>query len=95
VEVTAPSLAPGGEAGAYGGPVLADGTYDVIVVDADQVGAPDADAIRLDLTVLAGAHKGEVVSMRAEGLGVDPIDALGLPGTLTVQDGDPSIALDR
>jgi hypothetical protein len=75
--------------------VLADGTYDVIVVDADQAGSPDADAIRLDLTVLAGAHKGEVVSMRAEGLGMDPIDALGLPGTLTVQDGEPSIALDR
>jgi hypothetical protein len=74
--------------------VLADGTYDVIVVDADQVGDPHDDAIRLDLTVLGGAHKGEVVSMRAQGLGVDPVDALGLPGTLTVQSGQPSIALE-
>ena len=38
--------------------------------------------MRLDVTILAGAHKGEVVSVRADGLGVDPLDCLGMPGTL-------------
>ena len=74
--------------------MLADGTYDVIVVDAAAI--PDAqDELRLDLTILAGEHKGEVVPMRASGLGVDELDVLGVPGTLTVRDGAPSIVLDR
>jgi hypothetical protein len=72
--------------------VLADGAYDVIVVDAEAVGD---DAVRLDLTVLAGDHKGEVVSMLASGLRLDPIDVLGVPGTLTVVGGEPSVALER
>ena len=33
--------------------------------------------------------------MRAEGLGVDELDCLGMPATLTVADGAPSIVLDR
>lgn len=74
--------------------MLADGSYDVIVVDA--VATPDdAGALRLDLTILAGEHKGEMVPMRVSGLGIDELDALGLPGTLTVRDGAPSITLDR
>lgn len=71
--------------------MLEDGTFDAIVVDATATG----DELRLDLTILAGAHKGEVVSMRAVGLGVDEVDALGMPATLTVRDGEPSVVLDR
>lgn len=71
--------------------MLADGTYDVIVVDAQT----DADAVHLEVTILAGEHKGEVVGVRAVGMAIDELDALGMPGTLTVQDGAPSIALDR
>ncbi len=74
--------------------MLADGTYDVIVVDAGAE-PEEPGALRLDLTILAGEHKGEVVPMRATGLGVDELGALGLPGTLTVRDGDPSITLDQ
>jgi hypothetical protein len=71
--------------------VLADGDYDVIVVDADE----DAGAVRLDVTILAGPHKGEVVSVRAVGLAVDPLDCLGVPGTLTVAGGAPAVHLER
>ena len=71
--------------------MLADGTYDVIVVDAETA----ADALHLEVTILAGEHKGEVVGVRAVGLAVDELDALGMPGTLTVRDGAPSIVLDR
>ena len=68
--------------------MLPDGTYDVFVVDAE-AGEP-AGALLLELTILAGDHKGEVVSMRADGLGVDELGALGTPGTLTVEAGEPS-----
>jgi len=65
--------------------------YDVLVVDADAEG----DGARLEVTVLAGAHKGEVVALHAEGLGMDPLDCLGMPGTLTVAGGQPSVVLDQ
>ena len=73
--------------------MLADGVYDAIVVDA---AVAEADgALRLDLTILDGAHKGEVVSVRTDSLGTDELDALGVPATLTVVDGAPSVVLDR
>ena len=70
--------------------MLADGAYDVIVVDADE----DGPAVRLDVTILAGPHKGEVVSVLARGLAVEPLDCLGMPGTLTVADGAPTVVLE-
>jgi hypothetical protein len=72
--------------------MLPDGTYDVFVVDAET--REPSGALHLDLTVLAGEHKGEVVSMRADGLAVDELAALGLPGTLTVAAGEPSLVLE-
>jgi hypothetical protein len=71
--------------------MLPDGTYDVFVVDAE---ADAPGALRLELTILAGEHKGELVSMRAEGLAVDEVAVLGTPGTLTVAAGEPSLALE-
>ena len=73
--------------------MLADGSYDVIVVDAGA--SPDAGGLHLEVTILAGAHKGEVVAVRAVGTALDELDVLGMPGTLTVRDGAPSIVLDR
>jgi hypothetical protein len=72
--------------------MLDDGVYDVFVVDAEATGS--GDALRLDLTILAGPHKGEMVSMHAAGLGIAETDALGMPGTLTVAGGEPSVALE-
>ncbi|WCO68315.1 hypothetical protein PO878_06185 [Iamia majanohamensis] len=69
---------------------LPDGTHDAIVVDADE--APGG-AVVLHLAVLGGPHKGEVVEVRGP-VGVDPLDALGVPATLTVADGAPSVRLD-
>ena len=71
--------------------MLPDATYDVFVVDAEALGS--GDVLRLDLTILAGDHKGDMVSMRSDELGVDELDALGLPGTLVVTDGQPSVTL--
>lgn len=72
--------------------MLPDGTYDVFVVDAEAEGP--GDRLRLDLTILAGEQRGEVVSMRADGLGVSELGALGTPGTLTVAGGEPSLVLE-
>jgi hypothetical protein len=72
--------------------MLPDGTYDVFVVDAT---ADGGGGLRLEVTILAGDEKGEVVSVLAQGLAVDELDALGLPGTLTVAAGEPSLALEH
>ncbi len=72
--------------------MLPDGSYDVFVVDAT---ADGPRALRLDVSVLGGEHKGEVVTMRAEGLGVEELDALGMPGTLTVRGGEPRLDLEH
>ncbi|MET0903777.1 MAG: hypothetical protein ABWZ52_11100 [Acidimicrobiales bacterium] len=70
--------------------MLPDGTYDVFVVDA----TADPPALHLEVTIVAGDHKGEVVAVRAEGLGVDELEALGTPGTLTVTAGEPVLVLE-
>lgn len=69
---------------------LDDGSYDVLVVDA----SADGDAIAIDLTIVAGAHKGDVVALRATGLAGDEIELLGMPGTLHVENGVPRFELD-
>lgn len=73
------------------GAVLEDGEYDGIVVDADHQG----DGVLLEVTVLAGPHKGEVVAVRATGLAIDPLDALGSPVTLVVAAGEPRVTFDQ
>lgn len=70
---------------------LPDGTYDVFVVEAEEA---RADVLRLSVTILGGEHKGDVVDLTATGLGVDEIDAMGMPGTLTVRAGEPSFRID-
>ena len=68
--------------------ILADGTYDVFIIDAESV---DDATIRVDLTITTGPSKGEVVSVRAANTGRDPLDLMGLPATLTVTGGVPNI----
>ncbi|MFP3899701.1 MAG: hypothetical protein ACLFXM_02520 [Acidimicrobiia bacterium] len=71
--------------------MLDDGTYDALVVDAE---ASDDGSIGIDLTIVAGPAKGEVVSVRARNLGGDPAEMLGIPATLTVRDGEPTLHLE-
>ena len=84
--------------------MLPDGRYDVIVVDAEEAGDAEGagiahgpnqpDSVRLELAILAGDHKGEMVAVTATGLGRDPLDLLAEPATLTVVEGRPSVDLD-
>ena len=73
--------------------MLDDGTYDALVVDATP---RDDGGVSIELTIVAGAAKGEVVTILARELAGDPnpLDLLGIPATLTVTDGAPSLRLE-
>jgi hypothetical protein len=72
--------------------LLPDGTYDALVVDAS---TGDDGSIGVEITIVAGPAKGEVVSLRTADLGnTDPLDLLGVPATLTVRAGAPSLRLE-
>ena len=73
--------------------MLADGTYDAIVVDAADVDDRGA-CVRLELTIVAGPHKGDVVAVRAEHLAMTAIETLGLPVRLVVTDQRPEVVLE-
>lgn len=70
---------------------LDDGVYDVIVVDAT---AHDDGSHSVEVTILTGNHKGEIVGLRTSSLEGDDLDLLGLPGTLTVAGGLPDLRID-
>jgi hypothetical protein len=79
--------------------VIPDGRYDVFVVDASPVpsGAgtdTEPDSWQLELTIVAGDHKGEVVTINALGLGGSEFDLIGMPGTLRVANGEPAFHVD-
>ena len=75
--------------------ILPDGTYDVIVVDAD---TDEHGDVHLEVAITLGPLIGHVVALR--GMHVDdrqrgarPVDAIslmGVPGTMRVRDGVPS-----
>ncbi len=71
--------------------MLSDGRYDALIVDADR---GDDGIVLLELTIIAGEHKGDVVAVHARGVAADPLDLLGLPATLVVADGEPAVTID-
>ena len=75
--------------------LLPDDTYDVFVIDAQRDDAhTEHNVVRLELTVTSGAHKGEVIGVRATNLARDAIDLIGLPAQLVVYEGIPSVSFD-
>lgn len=74
-------------------PMLPDGAYDVIVVEAEPT---DDGGVRLELTVTLGPHIGRMIALRGHQVDAgqqdmaDPVALLGIPGTLRVRDGRPS-----
>ncbi len=71
---------------------LADGRYDVFVVDAETV---DETTMRIELAVMSGDAKGNMFALRGPHLASDAVLLLGLPGTLVVTDGIPRLELER
>jgi hypothetical protein len=74
--------------------MLPDGRYDAFVVDATADTGRAPGAFHLELTIIAGDHKGEMVAVAATGLRRDEVDLLGVPATLVVVDGEPSVRLE-
>ncbi len=80
--------------------MLPDGTYDVVVVDAD---TDERGDVRIEVTITLGPHVGRVVplrrphldSRRALGPTADPLSLLGLPGTLRVRNGVPVLTVEQ
>jgi hypothetical protein len=71
---------------------LPDGTYDALVVDTTTY---DDGSVAVDLTIVAGAAKGDVVTLRTTNLAGDPLDLLGVPATITVAGGAPSVRFEH
>ena len=78
---------------------LPDGSYDVIVVDAEPT---DDGDVRIELTITLGPHIGRLVALRGQhvegatgAVDADPVSLLGIPGTLRVRDGRPTFRPER
>ncbi len=71
---------------------LPDGTYDAFVVDVetDEAGG----AVGLELTIVSGDHKGDVIGVSAAGLAGGLAELMGIPATLRVTDGAPSVTIE-
>ena len=67
-----------------------DGSYDAFVIDVVE----DDGQQRLDLTIVAGELKGQVVSVSSQEPLGDFADLVGMPATLTVHGGEPSVTID-
>jgi hypothetical protein len=71
--------------------LIPDGTYSALIVDA----VTDADGtVHVEVTLVAGEHKGDVVRLAGRFPGKDELDLLAMPATLVVSDGQPMLTLD-
>lgn len=77
------------------GSPLPDGSYDVFVVNADDLPGRDGMTTALELTVVSGGHRSETMALTAPVRLGEPVDLIGLPATLTIIDGSPSVRIDR
>jgi hypothetical protein len=70
--------------------VLSDGSYEAFVIDAAE---HDDGSLRLELTILSGDHRSEVVTVHARGLSPGALEIIGLPATINVRDGHPGVEI--
>jgi hypothetical protein len=69
---------------------LDDGEYDCVVTD---VARDDDGVVVVELAIASGIAKGNTIRLRSV-MEQEPLDWLGLPGTLRVTDGAPSFRLE-
>ena len=74
---------------------LPDGSYDVFVVNADDLPTAGGSTTALDLTIVSGEHRAETFALTAQVRLGEPTDLIGLPATLTIDAGAPSVRIDR
>lgn len=71
--------------------VIDDGEYEVVVTD---VARDDDGMVVIELAIAIGALKGDVIRLR-NAMDEEPLEWLGLPGQLRVEDGVPLFRLDQ
>ena len=71
---------------------LPDGRYEAFVIDIDDL---DDGSRRLDLTIIAGDHKGEVLTLTTENVEGEFTDLIGMPATIVVAGGRPNVTIDE
>ena len=79
------------------GAPLPDGSYDVFVVNADDLPGAETSAevtTALELTVTSGEFRSETLALTAPTRLGEPVDLIGMPATLTILDGSPSVRID-
>ena len=79
---------------------LPDGVFEAFVIDAEE--ADDGSITTIEVTIVSGAHRGEVVTVAS----TDPVstiaaalsssftELIGMPATLEVRDGCPTLRID-
>ena len=72
---------------------LPDGSYEAMIIDVAPVA--EGPGARLELALLAGEHKGEVVHVRSPGLDPDDLTVLGAGARVTVVAGVPGVRIER
>ena len=75
--------------------LLPDGEHDAFVIDVHDATDGGRRTQRLELTGIAGEAKGSVVAVLVDSPLGDQVDLIGMPATITVRDGEPSVAIDR
>ncbi len=70
---------------------LPDGEYPSFVIDVED--HPDGRR-GVELTIVSGEHKGEVLTVVASGIEGDFTDLIGMPATLVVAGGEPRVTID-
>ncbi|MCP4434060.1 MAG: hypothetical protein GY812_00985 [Actinomycetia bacterium] len=75
-------------------PPLPDGAYDVFVVNADDLPTDGGTTTALELTITSGEHRSETMALTAPTWLGEPVELIGMPATLTVADGAPSVRID-
>lgn len=74
---------------------LPDGEYPALVIDVeDGLGDDGHPLTHLELTVLTGEHKGSVVAVTARGLEGGFAELIGMPATIRVVNGVPTVTID-
>lgn len=74
---------------------LPDGTYDVFVVNADDLPTAGGATTALEMTIVSGEFRSETLALTAPHRLGEPVDLIGMPATLTIEAGNPSVRIDR
>ena len=75
-------------------PPIPDGRYDVFIVDAEPHPDQPESVVSVEVTVVSGEFKGEVIKLNANGISGSDIDLMGMPAVLTVTGGAPVLTLE-